>query len=197
MSKNSFVCSRYVLLIFTLIFLLILLICAPPPVGTLLLSPLKRHYDPGQKRKKEKGKEEKETSVRASTRRVTGSGLNLCFKTFSLDCLFRWERGSERWWAFAGITIIRSASKGAHYSYFTSFVPLIYAIPPRSLHFLFRPFRFSWLPDVTFSPHSTPSIPHPHTGSAKTLVQMILAPSAGQCTSFNYYFRKKIRDFSS
>lgn len=142
----------------------------PPPVGTLLLSPLKRHYDPGQKRKKEKGKEEKETSVRASTRRVTGSGLNLCFKTFSLDCLFRWERGSERWWAFAGITIIRSASKGAHYSYFTSFVPLIYAIPPRSLHFLFRPFRFSWLPDVTFSPHSTPSIPHPHTGSSKTLV---------------------------
>lgn len=76
-------------LIFTLIFLLILLICAlsPPPVGTLLLSPLRRHYDPGQKRKKEKGKEEKETSVHASTRRVTGSGVNLCFKTFSLDCL--------------------------------------------------------------------------------------------------------------
>lgn len=80
--------EAHVLLIFTLIFLLILLICAPPPpVGTLLLSPLRRHYDPGQKRKKEKGKEEKETSVRASTRRVTGSGLNLCFKTFSLDCL--------------------------------------------------------------------------------------------------------------
>lgn len=195
MSKNSFVCSRYVLLIFTLIFLLILLICAPPPCRHSPFIPSQTSLWP--RSKKEKGKEEKETSVRASTRRVTGSGLNLCFKTFSLDCLFRWERGNERWWAFAGITIIRSASKGAHYSYFTSFVPLIYAIPPRSLHFLSRPFRFSWLPDVTFSPHSTPSIPHPHTGSAKTLVQMILAPSAGQCTSFNYYFRKKIRDFSS
>lgn len=48
--------EAHVLLIFTLIFLLILLICAPPPVGTLLLSPLRRHYDPGQKRKKEKRK---------------------------------------------------------------------------------------------------------------------------------------------
>lgn len=61
-----------------------------PPVGTLLLSLLRRHqghYDPGQKKKKEKGKEEKETSVRASARQVTGSGVNLCFKTFSSDCL--------------------------------------------------------------------------------------------------------------
>lgn len=91
MSKNSFVCSRYEGGACSSYFHPdlsphITHLCSPP-VGTLLLSPLRRHYDPGQKRKKEKGKEEKETSVRASTRRVTGSGLNLCFKTFSLDCL--------------------------------------------------------------------------------------------------------------
>lgn len=60
MSKNSFVCSRYEGGVCSSYFHPDLsphfthLCSPPPPVGTLLLSPLRRHYDPGQKRKKER-----------------------------------------------------------------------------------------------------------------------------------------------